>query len=120
MKMYESPVKLCQTVEEIAQDIHKQTEDFIVQSVCKVGVVIDKEELIKAINYDRNQYDKGYNEGYNKAIDDALRVMHDTYILGYCSEGECEKVSYGYNCDDCLQTTLVAKIKQLKKGTENE
>ena len=62
--MYESPISL------ITQEVYEQTEEMIYRAVTKVGVDVDKEELVKALQYDRNQYDKAFMEGYNKAIDD--------------------------------------------------
>lgn len=41
-----------------------QVEEHIVaQCSVAVGVKIDREELIKALRYDRGQYDKGYQDG---------------------------------------------------------
>lgn len=39
-----------------------------VNAVQRVGVNVDKDELIKALQYDRGQYDKGYADGYKEAI----------------------------------------------------
>ena len=36
---------------------------------CGYQVNIDKEELIKALNYDREQYEKGFYDGFSKAMD---------------------------------------------------
>jgi Zn-finger nucleic acid-binding protein len=37
-------------------------ESEICKAVQKVGVNVDKDELIKALQYDRAQYQKGYND----------------------------------------------------------
>jgi hypothetical protein len=34
-----------------------------------IGTDVDKEELIKALNYDRNQYQKGYLDGKNDTLE---------------------------------------------------
>lgn len=34
-----------------------------------MGIYVDKEELIKALRYDRQQYDKGYADGYSKGYE---------------------------------------------------
>ena len=36
------------------------------ECICEYGIEVDKEELIKALNYDRNQYEKGYNDALDK------------------------------------------------------
>ena len=60
--MYESPIQVY--VNDILNQIRQQEEDQIVAEVSQaVGINVEKEELIKALNYDRNQYDKGYEDG---------------------------------------------------------
>lgn len=65
--MYESPINL------IFQDIETQMvqkeEQMILNAIRKCDVVVDKNELIKAIEYDRNQYSKGYKDGVKDALD---------------------------------------------------
>lgn len=56
--MYESP--LSRIYEEIQTKIIEQQENQIVQAVLNCGISVDKEELIKALMYDRQQYEKGY------------------------------------------------------------
>lgn len=56
--MYESPIKL--SVEEIAEDINKNLDEFIIKLIAKYGILIDKYQLIRALTYDRDQYQKGY------------------------------------------------------------
>ena len=55
--MYESPIKLYEAMEMAKEnEIHK--------AIYKVGVTVDKDELIKALAYDRERYEKGFNDGY--------------------------------------------------------
>ena len=44
-------------------NIFPQCNPSIVQ---QYGIVVDKEELLKALQYDREQYAKGYNDALNK------------------------------------------------------
>lgn len=55
--MYESPIDLIQNEMEI------YVEGEILKAVQKVGVNVDKEELLRALAYDREQYNKGYRDG---------------------------------------------------------
>ena len=64
--MYESPIKLYEVEARIIEDIVKARDDYILAQV-KMAVDVDKEELIKALSYDRQQYDKGYADGYANA-----------------------------------------------------
>ena len=63
--MYKCPIEL----ELITTRIQAETENEIFKAVQKVGVNIDKDELVRALQYDREQYNKGYEDGYNDAID---------------------------------------------------
>ena len=40
-------------------------EDDVVKAVQSYGIVVDKKELLRALGYDRGQYDKGYEDGLN-------------------------------------------------------
>lgn len=59
--MWESPITMIN--ENIARDITRKTEETLVEYVHKVGFDVDKEELVKALAYDRQQYEKGYADG---------------------------------------------------------
>lgn len=65
--MYESPVNL--TIQNIEGQIVQESEQTIIRVLRKCGVTVNKDELIKAMNYDRNQYTKGYKDGVNKTLD---------------------------------------------------
>ena len=55
--MYKSPVDITYCPVEL------QLEGDILQAVQKVGISVDKDELLRALKYDRDQYDKGYKDG---------------------------------------------------------
>lgn len=58
---YMSPISL--TVERIVQDFNNHTDQSVLHAVMKCGINVDRDELIKALSYDRNQYRKGFNDG---------------------------------------------------------
>lgn len=61
--MWESPVNIFETVSDM---IEKEIDGNIIVEIKKqIGIDINKEELVKALNYDRNQYEKGYYDGFN-------------------------------------------------------
>ena len=60
--MYEDVIKLIKT------NMEMQIEDEIMRAVQRVGVTVDKDELLKALEYDRRQYDKGYSDGRRDAV----------------------------------------------------
>ena len=63
--MYESPIKIIEsTIDSIYKDIVKKKDDAIFAEIqSSFGVDLDREELIRALQYDRNQYYKGYADG---------------------------------------------------------
>lgn len=57
---YKSPVEI------FTGDTYVYIEDEILKAVQKVGIQVDKDELFKALEYDREQYKKGYHDGQPK------------------------------------------------------
>ena len=55
--VYEPPIEISPTEWKI--DFDKQ----VYHAVVSCGVNVDKDELVKALRYDRNQYEKGYQDG---------------------------------------------------------
>ena len=55
--MYESPIEI------ITGQIKTNYEDAIYCAVQNVGINVDREELLKALEYDRGQYEEGFREG---------------------------------------------------------
>lgn len=81
--MYEDPIILSQR--QISENIIKQTEDAIVSEVQhQLMIDIDKDELLRALQYDRDQYNQGYADGkavgyelgYQKALEE-MGVIND-------------------------------------------
>lgn len=61
---YESPVKVYQS------ELQTAIEDETLHVAQHIGIDIDKEELLRALAYDRDQYKEGYEAGYKRAIND--------------------------------------------------
>lgn len=55
--MYESPIEM------IIGQMHIQQENGVYKAVQNVGFNVNKDELLKALQYDRDQYNKGYFDG---------------------------------------------------------
>lgn len=60
--MYES------VITNAIKSIDSEIDNGILKVVMEHGIIVDKEELIKALKYDRKQYDKGYKDGYKDGI----------------------------------------------------
>ena len=72
---YESPIEGV-FAENLVNEIISQ-EEIAVMSKVKMYIDVDKDELIKALKYDRDQYDKGFNDGYSKGLEDGEKRMFE-------------------------------------------
>ena len=77
--MYNSPIELA--INEFVQRINKQTDEEIYQAVQRIDVNVNKDELIKALNYDRQQYEKGYADGVRAVIAKIREKNLETFML---------------------------------------
>ena len=59
--MYESPVTIWEDVSRFADKIVRERDEYIFSQIRTV-VDVDRDELIKALEYDRDQYYKGYKD----------------------------------------------------------
>lgn len=80
--MYKSPIEII--CGELQTQMMQEDEKLVMKAIRNVGVNVDKETLIKALQYDRNQYTKGYKDGKNKALDKIRAEIED--LTYYCCE----------------------------------
>lgn len=73
--MYKSPIDI------ILGEFELKFEDGICKAVREVGIVVDKDELLRALKYDRDQYDKGYKDAL--ATVEVVRC-EECYLSGKC------------------------------------
>lgn len=64
--MYKSPITITSKTE--VQKIVNEYDDEIYKAVVSCNVKVDREELLKALRYDRSQYEKGYADGERDAM----------------------------------------------------
>lgn len=85
--MYKAPIDI------IYGEMSTKIEGDILKAVQRYGINVDKEELIRALEYDRGQYKKGYRDGKADAVQEWIPVTerlpeHDgRYIVTACDEG---------------------------------
>lgn len=48
--------------------------DSVVKAIAKAGIQVNQEELLKALQYDRDQYQKGYDAGFSAGFCETLHV----------------------------------------------
>ena len=91
---WESPIlatiDMTQLTNKIVAEIEKQEDDAIMKQAVHIlestKISVDKDELIKALNYDRNQYEKGYSDGIR---------------CGERKIGRCTNESRYFHCSEC-------------------
>ena len=86
--MWESPIKVMQ------KQVKMQMEGEILKAVQEVGIVVDKEELMKALKHDREQYEKGYADGFNSnkwiPVEERLPEIEEEVLV--CTKGKMLRV----------------------------
>ena len=74
--MYESPIEMI--ISEIITDFKQNQEKQICEAIQRMNINVSKEELIKALNYDRQQYEKGYNDAIEELTEDIKKILAPT------------------------------------------
>lgn len=84
--MYESPIELMYTPPEITSELIRdsvtnEVEAAIYKAVQDVHIDVDKKELIKALKYDRGQYEKGYGDAKKEVLKYLLSYQYKVSTL---------------------------------------
>ena len=82
---YKSPVEL------FVGKAQVEIENHVVSVVQKMGVNVDKDELLRALRYDREQYEKGYKAGYGRREMEIVRCKDCKHFYekeDYCNVWE--------------------------------
>lgn len=76
---YESPIS--KIYGDIRNEIIRQDEEnFMCTIEQMIGYKVDKDELIKALQYDRDQYNKGYKDGVKEALEKNGRKFEEIVV----------------------------------------
>ena len=97
IEQYVSPIVVA-----VMKDIETKCEEGIFRATQNLGVDIDKEELIKALKYDRNQYQKGFNDAKQQLERHAHWCYRSTNRFYECSY--CGNITYSSEdkyCSNC-------------------
>lgn len=86
--MWESPINVIEIQEPIIEQLNNEREEMVLKQIWKIGVDVNKKELLKALQYDRNQYEKGYAD----AMGD-LDILISEFLVPLQIENVCEELS---------------------------
>lgn len=70
---YESPINI------IYRDVQTKLEGDVFKAIQNYNIEVNKDELLKALTYDRNQYNKGWSDGYAQAAEDIVHCKDCKY-----------------------------------------
>lgn len=72
---WKSPLqfKINDIYEKVGRAAGKAFDDMAFRAVEEVDIEVDRDELIRALAYDRGQYEKGYVDGYRAAKNEIVR-----------------------------------------------
>ena len=99
---YDPPISLA--LAEFQNGVEEQLGNGVVEYLYSIDIHVDKEELIKALQYDRGQYEKGYQDGCRDSRKHGrwIPIQYDGYADGHpvwdlweCSECREEYESEG-------------------------
>lgn len=74
MRNYNSPITVM--IEKIQNEMAQDIEEAVLQEIFKIGVKVDKDELIKLLNNDRDTYLRGYQDGISSVSDKIQEILH--------------------------------------------
>lgn len=112
MEGYESVIRL------YYQDLESKIENEILTAVKNVGVVVDKDELLRALKYDRNQYEEGFRKGKlvmeNSIIECLNSIKND--IIDLISKIKYHHSTYG---NELIVEDLEKILQKVNETIEN-
>lgn len=102
--MYEPPIEIMSNhISNVYRNIYEAQEKYILETIHNLGVDVDKDELIRALAYDRDQYNKGYSDGRSDAVVHAKWEINCDGYFPYCSncKNEPENGKMSKYCPEC-------------------
>ena len=100
--MYKSPIEI------ITENVKMEVDNGVYKAVTQYGVDVDRDELIKALSYDREQYEKGFRDGYNWRGSEIVRCK------------DCKKWHKDIGWCDCHSTFINAKGEKCQPWESRE
>lgn len=108
----------------VAVEIARKQEEDLEKAIYTVleayNITVNKDELIKALRYDRGQYEAGYKAGYEAAMNEAIDygTLFDWYIS---SVGDDAPVLTEQHIDELFSDyILIPKNANMSGGDADE
>lgn len=90
---YKSPIEIFKT-DTLIQNVNEAMDNAVYRAVINADIKVDRGELIKALQYDRGQYEKGFTDGrlYKPPLEtngDKIRAMTDEELADFLGYSNC-------------------------------
>lgn len=94
--MYKSPIEI------LYGELETKIEKDIMRATQSYGINVDKAELIRALQYDRNQYEKGYEDAKAELVlcEDCVAWCPAAIAKAYGTDRYCTMTGYPTKADD--------------------
>ncbi len=79
----------------IYEQVEKDFDNAVFGAVLNVNINVDREDLIKALKYDRGQYNKGYNDGCKATAKGIFDSIFETLCV-FATKGKSEEYNEGF------------------------
>lgn len=90
--MYKEPIELYAMIENITEDMYKKRcediNDATYNEVLRLGINVNKEQLLKALKGDREQYQCGFEDGKRYMLKKIKQYIGDLSDIVYELDGE--------------------------------
>ena len=98
--MYESPITIIE--QKILIEQKKQLKNALMYEIrTNYQIDVDKDELIRALQYDREQYEKGYQDGKAAMKKTGKWLINSDGYYPYCSQCKYEPKEMTRHCPNC-------------------
>ena len=85
---YKSPIDI------IYGQLQRDFDGKVFSAVQNVDINVDREELIKALQCDRGQYEKGYADGCKETADKFATMLKDVLVKAYDHYAEMDRKNH--------------------------
>lgn len=109
-------------------DFQDAIGDAVVQAIIKIGIRVNREELLKALKYDRGQYKAGYDAGFADGFVETLHIVRcrdcihrqgDEYPMCMLHTEPCTNAR-GYKGEAvCVEMNSFCSYGERRKSNEN-
>jgi hypothetical protein len=98
--MYESPIAIIE--QKILNERKKQLQNALMYEIrMNYQIDVEEDELIRALQYDREQYEKGYQDGKTAMKKTGKWLINSDGYYPYCSQCKYEPKEMTRYCPNC-------------------